>query len=196
VAAIAATTFAAAPGNAAFNVKVGAGAWSSRNVTQSAGCAGHWTATTVCEITADSEQVGTPGCKAGTLAVASDPNCRAVFTGELTLTGSGTEQEATLGEDTDVEIEVGPCAGLTLSGAEVQIHDPYAGDYVVYPRVVVSNAAWKITGNLIGLNVSTQQVVVLNVSATIKPGCTKVKLRNGDTVVRFAGLFTGSYQLL
>jgi hypothetical protein len=175
---------------------IGTGAWTSKNVSWARGCSGVRTGSDNCEITADSEEVGgTPGCKAATLAVLSDTHCSAVFTADLALTGSGADQSGDNG-DADYDIEVGACAGLTLSEAQVQIHDPYAGDFVVYPRVLVTNAGWTIQGNLVGVNVATQSVVVLHVAATIKPACTRVRVRRGETTLKFNGVFSGSYSLL
>lgn len=210
VAALAAvaTLVSVAPSDAAF-LPVGAGTWASTNVSGGSGCFGSGVGTTPCVLTADSKLPtaaptnGKETCTNATqvvgppIVVGTDFQCHVVFSGQLNLTGTGGNEE--VGDpqsDTDVVIEVGACAGFTLVGPYIDVTDGAFGTIRVYPNVVVTNAAWKIDGNFVGVNVGTGSVVVLHVVATITPGCKRVKVRKGETTTQFAGLFKGSYQTL
>ena len=185
---------------------VGAGSWSSNNVTQSAGCTGIGTGSLDCLLTAKSN-VMTPTARETCsnasfvirqpVVVGTDFGCRVEFHATLRLTGTGTgtgigNQETGLG----IDIEVGACAGLTLSDAYVNIHDAAVGDYRVYPRVVVTSKGWKFQGNLVAVDATTSKVVVLNTAGSIIPGCKRVKARRGETSVTFSGVFSGTYTFL
>lgn len=122
------------------------------------------------------------------VVVGTNLGCHVAFGATLQATGAGTGTQ--VGETT--EIEVGACAGLTLSNATASVTDNAVGTFVVPVRVVVTNVGWKLQGNLVAVNAATMTAVVLNVTGTIAPGC--VRLRNGT--VSFTGVFQGNYQFL
>lgn len=195
-------TIGAAPSTAAPFLPVGAGAWSSTNVTPGLGCGTLSSGT--CSVSADSFQTTAVSRETCTNAsyvittpvvVGTNFGCNVRFEATLSVTGSPASQEVE-SDPLTVEIEAGPCAGLTLSGPKVFVNDGAAGNYEVGVKVTVLNTGWKFQGNLVGLNATTTSAYVLNVAGKIAPACKRLTLRSGDSTVRFSGLFSGSYQFL
>jgi hypothetical protein len=199
VMAAAALGAAAPSGNAAPFLPVGSGQWGpSPNVSGTCG-QGTWTGTTTCSVSASSSFTAALGRVVETcnnasyvittpVIIGTNPGCHTSFSASLEATGAGTGTQ--VGEV--VEINVGACAGLTLSNATVTVTDNAVGTFVVPVRVVVTNAGWKFQGNLASVNATTTSVVVLNVAGTITPGCKKAKAGG----VTFTGLYSGNYQFL
>lgn len=205
---VAAFGSAASPGRAAPILPVGAGAWSSTNVSSTGECGRvPAPADTSCTVQADSLQTTTaPGekCTNATyvvtqpVVIGTNFGCNVTFEATLTTTGGGDVGVDAGGGEVDpydVEIEAGACAGYALSGAKVTVHDGAAGDYEVTPRVVVTNAAWKFEGSLVGVNAVTGSVYVLHVVGKIAPACVLVKSKKTVTLT-FRGVFSGSYEIL
>jgi hypothetical protein len=198
--AAAAVVALATPSQAAF-LPVGAGVWGpSTAVTASSSCSGGDTGGAPCQILANSRMPGTPAIETCNNAsyviqqpviIGTNFGCNVTFSATMTITGSGAD----VGTD-PVEIEVGACAGFTLSDAELVVNDNATGEYVLHPRVVVTPTGWNLEGNFVGANVTTVTAYVIHAVGKVAPACQRVRLANGETVINFWGTFQGSYQIL
>jgi hypothetical protein len=192
---------AGAPPAGAVSVPAGGAAWGSTNVFHGAGCTSLAHGVD-CTVHASSEQPAGPlageRCQAATAAVAVPGGttvafrCHVEFAASLALTGTPLAQQAEAA-GAAVRIESGACAGLTVLGARIDVHDGLMGDYVVHPTLTVTPAGWVFRGTVVSFSQAPYHAVVLNAGGTILPACKRVGARRGETTVTFNGVFTGAY---
>lgn len=184
---------------------IGAGQWGpSPNVGASPSCARLTTPGGTCTVSANSEFTlirPTETCVNATYVVSSpvivgaNTGCNSRFSATVSATGTGVSQD--VGQDPPaVSIEVGACAGFTISNATATVTDDAVGTFSVPVRVVVTPKGWEYNGNYVSLNIGGTSATVLAVSGRITPACTAVRRNNTTTGIYFKGQFSGNYALL
>ncbi|MDQ1700307.1 MAG: hypothetical protein QOG34_2170 [Frankiaceae bacterium] len=194
----------------ATGTSVGAGVWGpSNNVSESSSCTDHaGLSDSTCTVSASSRELAdavsgqphetcTNASELVTTPVIIGTNfgCKVDFNATVTITGTGGDETAD-GQDTEVEITAGACAGYTISDASATVTDDVLGAFNVPVKVTVTNAGWTFSGTLLGANVGATTFVVLHVAGAIKPACANVKVKKGEASISFKGKFSGSYQFV